>query len=261
LNARNCNAEDLKSNVGKSCRSRQQNEPLNDSSSSAYRLPPPLKTEAPCSSEMPSNFQRGSWRPKPENRSSRRSHTTISNLILYIKLYSVTSLEVQPATFRLVARIPKVIQLMSTYTNNNLYYTLNSNSNKIRVVRGGNSTAAMQDYTTLKVRLVMNMEPLIVVQSKSYEGICLGFLVWNHSQDNTSGDIETCSSRIQVYSVTATIACSPDRYWVNNLEWSIWGFTPMSMKNAVFWDLTPCGSCKNRCFGGTYRLHHRGRKN
>lgn len=66
---------------------------------------------------------------------------------------------------------------MSTYTNNNLYYTLNSNSNEIRVVRGGNSTAAMQDYTTLKVRLVMNMEPLIVVQSKSYEGICLGFLV------------------------------------------------------------------------------------
>jgi hypothetical protein len=28
------------------------------------------------------------------------------------------------------------------------------------------------------------------------------------------------------------------------------------MKNAVFWDVTPCGSCKNRRFGGTYRLHH-----
>jgi hypothetical protein len=27
------------------------------------------------------------------------------------------------------------------------------------------------------------------------------------------------------------------------------------MKNAVFWDITPCGSCKNRCFGGTYRLY------
>jgi hypothetical protein len=23
------------------------------------------------------------------------------------------------------------------------------------------------------------------------------------------------------------------------------------MKNGVFWDLTLCASCKNRCFGGT----------
>jgi hypothetical protein len=29
---------------------------------------------------------------------------------------------------------------------------------------------------------------------------------------------------------------------------------------AVFWDLTQCGSCKNRRFGGTY-LHHQGEKN
>jgi hypothetical protein len=26
--------------------------------------------------------------------------------------------------------------------------------------------------------------------------------------------------------------------------------TAMAMKNAVFWDVTPCGSCKNRHFGG-----------
>jgi hypothetical protein len=26
------------------------------------------------------------------------------------------------------------------------------------------------------------------------------------------------------------------------------------MKNGVFWDVTPCGSCKNRHLGGTYRL-------
>jgi hypothetical protein len=24
-----------------------------------------------------------------------------------------------------------------------------------------------------------------------------------------------------------------------------------AVKNGVFWDVTPCGSCKNRCFGGT----------
>jgi hypothetical protein len=28
-------------------------------------------------------------------------------------------------------------------------------------------------------------------------------------------------------------------------------FTAVTMKNRVFWDVTPCGSCKNRCFGGT----------
>jgi hypothetical protein len=28
-------------------------------------------------------------------------------------------------------------------------------------------------------------------------------------------------------------------------------FTAVPMKNAVFWDVTPCGSCKNRRFGGT----------
>jgi hypothetical protein len=33
------------------------------------------------------------------------------------------------------------------------------------------------------------------------------------------------------------------------------------MKNGVFWDVTPCGSCKNRRFGGTWCLHHQGDKN
>jgi hypothetical protein len=30
------------------------------------------------------------------------------------------------------------------------------------------------------------------------------------------------------------------------------------MENGVFWDVTPCGSCKIRRFGGTFRLHHQG---
>jgi hypothetical protein len=38
-------------------------------------------------------------------------------------------------------------------------------------------------------------------------------------------------------------------------------FTVVTMKNGVFWDVTPCGSCKNRRFGGTYRLLHQGDKN
>jgi hypothetical protein len=28
-------------------------------------------------------------------------------------------------------------------------------------------------------------------------------------------------------------------------------FTAATMKNGVFWDVTPCGSCKNRRFGRT----------
>jgi hypothetical protein len=35
----------------------------------------------------------------------------------------------------------------------------------------------------------------------------------------------------------------------------------VSMKNAVFWDVMPCGSCKNRHSGETWRFHHQGDKN
>jgi hypothetical protein len=35
-------------------------------------------------------------------------------------------------------------------------------------------------------------------------------------------------------------------------------FTAVTMKNAVFWDFTQCGSCKNRPFGGTHRHNLQG---
>jgi hypothetical protein len=35
-------------------------------------------------------------------------------------------------------------------------------------------------------------------------------------------------------------------------------FMAVTMKNAVFWDVMPCGCCKNRRFGGTY---HQGEEN
>jgi hypothetical protein len=28
------------------------------------------------------------------------------------------------------------------------------------------------------------------------------------------------------------------------------------MKNVVFWDVTPCGSCKNQCFGERQLFNH-----
>jgi hypothetical protein len=37
--------------------------------------------------------------------------------------------------------------------------------------------------------------------------------------------------------------------------------TGVTKKNAVFLDVTQCCSCKNRSFGGTYRLHHQGGEN
>jgi hypothetical protein len=37
-------------------------------------------------------------------------------------------------------------------------------------------------------------------------------------------------------------------------------FTAVNMKNSVFWDVTPCGPCKNRRFGGTKHLHHLGHR-
>jgi hypothetical protein len=30
-------------------------------------------------------------------------------------------------------------------------------------------------------------------------------------------------------------------------------FTAVTINNAIFWAVTPCGSCNNRCLEGTYR--------
>jgi hypothetical protein len=37
-------------------------------------------------------------------------------------------------------------------------------------------------------------------------------------------------------------------------------FAAVTMKYAVFWDVTPCGSYKNSCFARMYCLHHQGGK-
>jgi hypothetical protein len=36
--------------------------------------------------------------------------------------------------------------------------------------------------------------------------------------------------------------------------------TAVTIKNAVFWDVTPYDSCKNRRFGVAYSIHHQGGK-
>jgi hypothetical protein len=37
-------------------------------------------------------------------------------------------------------------------------------------------------------------------------------------------------------------------------------FAVVTMKNSIFWDVTPCGSCRIRNLRGTYRIHRRGGK-
>jgi hypothetical protein len=37
-------------------------------------------------------------------------------------------------------------------------------------------------------------------------------------------------------------------------------FMAVTMKNGVIWDVTLCGSCKNRRFRGTYHVHHQSDK-
>jgi hypothetical protein len=37
--------------------------------------------------------------------------------------------------------------------------------------------------------------------------------------------------------------------WMNYVKFEV--FKAVTMKNGVFWDVMPCGSCKNRRFGGT----------
>jgi hypothetical protein len=41
----------------------------------------------------------------------------------------------------------------------------------------------------------------------------------------------------------------PNGIWLNFERFEV--FTAVTMKNGVFWGVTPCGSCKNRRFGGT----------
>jgi hypothetical protein len=37
-------------------------------------------------------------------------------------------------------------------------------------------------------------------------------------------------------------------------------FTKVTLNNFAIWDVTPCGSCKDRGFGGTHRLCHQGER-
>jgi hypothetical protein len=78
-----------------------------------------------------------------------------------------------------------------------------------------------------------------------------------------SGDYEECRllgyknpvhTSLETHYVPAT---EPSRLMYEIFE----VFTAVTMKNAVFWDVTPYVSCNNRRFGGTQLLLHQGDKN
>jgi hypothetical protein len=51
------------------------------------------------------------------------------------------------------------------------------------------------------------------------------------------------------------------KYDLVTLKWAVFpSYGKDFMKNAVFWDVEPCRHCVNRRFGGTYRLHLKGRR-
>jgi hypothetical protein len=59
--------------------------------------------------------------------------------------------------------------------------------------------------------------------------------------------VEVLIRRITPNSQRCRITTHTDRLEFVRLE----VFTAVTMKNAVFWDVTLCGFCKNRRFGGT----------
>jgi hypothetical protein len=77
-----------------------------------------------------------------------------------------------------------------------------------------------------------------------------------------SGEYEACSllgyKKTNSY-ITGDIT-SPLQSPANKCYVRIEDFTAVTMKKAVFWNVTPCGSCKNRCIGGMYHLCHQGDK-
>jgi hypothetical protein len=56
--------------------------------------------------------------------------------------------------------------------------------------------------------------------------------------------------------ITSTLQSSVSEFYV-----SFELFTAVTMKNAIFLDVTPCDCCKNRRFRGMYRLHYKGERN
>jgi hypothetical protein len=72
----------------------------------------------------------------------------------------------------------------------------------------------------------------------------------NYHAFNKPDDNKLINKSLRLYIVNFALCCV--RFEV---------FTAVTTKNGVFWNVTQCGSCKNRRFGGTWRHLHQGDKN
>jgi hypothetical protein len=96
-------------------------------------------------------------------------------------------------------------------------------------------------------------------------GGCKGRRMWGHKSGRSCQPWTISEWRAglnkprQKYSINLTYLYSCREQRMN--IWRFEVFTAGTMKNVGFWDVTPCGSSKNRRFRGTCRLLHQGDKN
>jgi hypothetical protein len=57
---------------------------------------------------------------------------------------------------------------------------------------------------------------------------------------------KTDTVAVKIFPIQVRIKCSRHVLYI-----TFEVFTTVTMKNGIIWDVTPCGSCKNRRFGGT----------
>jgi hypothetical protein len=89
--------------------------------------------------------------------------------------------------------------------------------------------------------------------------LCSAKYVFGREHSHLSSDLEchllwVAREAMSGYKILTIIY--KNRVYILRLE----VFTAVTMKNTVFWDVTPCRSCVNRRFGGTYRIHLQGIK-
>jgi hypothetical protein len=111
-------------------------------------------------------------------------------------------------------------------------------------------------YRDTKTQFVPNRKHIVSATDSSQLILCK---IWGFHGD----DYEECcllGYKNPVHTSQEThyvFATEPSRLML----YKVWDFHAVTMRSAVFWDVTLCGSCKNRDFGGTYHLYHQGEKN
>jgi hypothetical protein len=122
-----------------------------------------------------------------------------------------------------------------------------SNKRRCTLQERGNNVHVLQ---------VPRQYPLVLLVKIGFiEDRAMGIGVF-YAMSSRNGPIFT-ESLWNFYTIIGIIALRS--VYVNNVR-SILRQTFGIKKNAVYWDVTPCGSCKNRRFGRTYLTHNQDEK-